>query len=79
LSFDEHELRLKVNQERASRVIAVSCTSTRPDKAAVVNRMVQLYVEDQSEEKLAHASRDQRTAKPPSSSVSSHFGSWYSA
>jgi hypothetical protein len=30
-----------------------------------VNRMVQLYVEDQSEEKLAHASRDQRTAKPP--------------
>jgi uncharacterized protein involved in exopolysaccharide biosynthesis len=73
LSFDEHELRLKVNQERASRVIAVSCTSTRPDKAAAVNRMVQLYVEDQSEEKLAHA--DQRTAKPPSSSVSSPFGS----
>jgi succinoglycan biosynthesis transport protein ExoP len=59
LSFDELERRLMVNQERRSRVITVSFTSTSPVKAAsVANRTAQLYVENQTKQKQAYLSQE---------------------
>jgi polysaccharide biosynthesis transport protein len=56
LSFDDLERRLKVKQERASRVIGVSFTSTNPEwAAAVANRVVQLYAEGQSAQRREYA------------------------
>ena len=58
LNFEELERRLNVYQERASHVIAVSFTSTSPEAAAAVaNRIAQLYVERQAEQKRAYAGR----------------------
>src|SRR5215471_1682306 len=60
LSFDEFVGRLKVQQERASRVIGVSFTSTSPDvAAATANRAVQLYVDGPNEQNSIFASRNQ--------------------
>jgi uncharacterized protein involved in exopolysaccharide biosynthesis/Mrp family chromosome partitioning ATPase len=50
---------LKVLQERTSRVISVSFTAKSPDKAAaIVNRVVQLYVSGQVEQKRAQANQE---------------------
>jgi succinoglycan biosynthesis transport protein ExoP len=47
--LDELDRGLKVIQERTSRVLSVSITANNPDQAAaVVNRVVQLYVDDQA-------------------------------
>lgn len=59
LSLDDLERYLRVGQERTSRVIGVSFTATDPKKAALIaNRVVQLYVESQSEQKRLLASRE---------------------
>jgi polysaccharide biosynthesis transport protein len=50
VSLEELERRLRVNQERRSRIIALRFTTSNPDQAAaVVNRAAQIYVEDQDE------------------------------
>ena len=55
LTFDGFERRLNVHQERGSFVIAVSFTSTSPERAAAAaNRTAQLYVESQAEQKRAN-------------------------
>ena len=55
LSFEDFERRLKVFQERSSRIIAVTFTSSDPGlAAAVANRAVDLFVESQTELKSAH-------------------------
>jgi succinoglycan biosynthesis transport protein ExoP len=55
LNFDDLERRLRVNQEGRSRIIAVSFTSTDPDTAmTIANRIAELYVEGQSEQKRAY-------------------------
>jgi succinoglycan biosynthesis transport protein ExoP len=57
--LDAFERNTKVIQERRSRVISVGFTSTSPQKAAAfANRIVQLYVDGQREQKQASASRD---------------------
>ncbi len=59
LSFDEIERRLKVMQERRSRVITVSFQWTSPEKAAAIaNRIVGLYVESQTDQQRAYTSRE---------------------
>jgi Mrp family chromosome partitioning ATPase/capsular polysaccharide biosynthesis protein len=59
LSIEELERNLKVYQERTSRIIAVSFTSTNPQRAAAVaNRTVQLYVDSQYEQKRTYLSRE---------------------
>ncbi len=51
-TLEELELNLKVYQERNSRVIAVTYTSTEPDKAAAIaNEVARLYVESQADRK----------------------------
>jgi succinoglycan biosynthesis transport protein ExoP len=51
-SLEELEMNLKVYKERASRVIAVTYTSTRPEKsAAIANQIARLYVESQADRK----------------------------
>jgi polysaccharide biosynthesis transport protein len=55
LNVDQLERRLKINQEGRSRIIAVRYTSTDPETAAIVaNRITELYVEGQSEQKRAY-------------------------
>jgi polysaccharide biosynthesis transport protein len=50
---------LKVGQERSSRIIGVSFTSTSAKRAAiVVNRVAQLYVESQRQQARGNASRE---------------------
>jgi uncharacterized protein involved in exopolysaccharide biosynthesis/Mrp family chromosome partitioning ATPase len=57
--LDAFERNTKVLQERRSRVISVGFTSTNPQKAAAfANRIVQLYVDGQREQKQASASRE---------------------
>jgi polysaccharide biosynthesis transport protein len=59
LSFDELERRVKVMQERRSRVITVSVQWTSPEKAAAIaNRIVEFYVESQTDQQRAFASRE---------------------
>jgi uncharacterized protein involved in exopolysaccharide biosynthesis/Mrp family chromosome partitioning ATPase len=59
LNFDQLERRLRINQERRSRIIAVSYTSVDADRAATVaNRTAELYVEGQIEQKRAYASSE---------------------
>jgi polysaccharide biosynthesis transport protein len=59
LTFDEFERRLNVHQERGSFVIAVSFTSTSPERAAAAaNRTAQLYVESQAEQKRAYTGHE---------------------
>ncbi|MBV9566496.1 MAG: AAA family ATPase [Hyphomicrobiales bacterium] len=51
-TLDDLERYLRVSQERTSRVIGVSYTSTDPAMAAAIaNRIVQLFVDGQSEQK----------------------------
>jgi polysaccharide biosynthesis transport protein len=51
-SLEELEQNLKVYQERNSRVIAVTYTSTSPEKsAAIANQVARLYVETQADRK----------------------------
>ncbi len=58
LTMRELQRRLKVFQEAGSHVIGVSFVSGQPaDSAAVVNRIVQLYVDHQQEEKRAATDR----------------------
>jgi uncharacterized protein involved in exopolysaccharide biosynthesis/Mrp family chromosome partitioning ATPase len=57
--LDELERQLKVMQERRSRVISVSFTATSPERAAaIVNRIVELHVGRQTEERRAQASQE---------------------
>jgi uncharacterized protein involved in exopolysaccharide biosynthesis/Mrp family chromosome partitioning ATPase len=57
--LDELERQLKVMQERRSRVISVSFTATSPERAAaIVNRIVELHVRRQTEERRAQASQE---------------------
>jgi succinoglycan biosynthesis transport protein ExoP len=57
LGLDDLERNLKVLQERRSRVITVSFTSTSPTRAAsIVNHIVQVYVDRQSEQQSAYLS-----------------------
>jgi succinoglycan biosynthesis transport protein ExoP len=57
LNVDELERRLRINQEGRSRIIAVSYTSTDPDTATTIaNRVAELYVGGQSQQKRAYAS-----------------------
>jgi succinoglycan biosynthesis transport protein ExoP len=57
--LDAFERNTKVMQERRSRVISVGFTSTSPQKAAAfANRIVQLYVDGQREQKQASATRE---------------------
>jgi polysaccharide biosynthesis transport protein len=59
LMFDELERRLKVLQERRSRVITISFQWTSPEKAAAIaNRIVELYVQSQTEEQRAYSTRE---------------------
>jgi polysaccharide biosynthesis transport protein len=52
------ERRLNIYQERGSHVIAVTFTSTNPTEAATAaNRVAELYVKSQGEQKRAYASR----------------------
>jgi uncharacterized protein involved in exopolysaccharide biosynthesis/Mrp family chromosome partitioning ATPase len=58
-TFDDLERYLRVSQERTSRVIGVSYTSTDPAiAAAIANRIVQLFVEGQSEQKREVTNRE---------------------
>ena len=58
VSVEELERRLRVNQERRSRIIAVRYTTSNPDQAAaVVNRAAQLYVDDLDERSRASSDR----------------------
>jgi succinoglycan biosynthesis transport protein ExoP len=55
LNVDGLERHLRINQEGRSRVIAVSYTSTDPEAArTIANRIAELYVEGQSEQKRAY-------------------------
>ena len=58
-TLDDLERYLRVSQERTSRVIGVSYTSTDPAMAAAIaNRIVQLFVDGQSEQKREIANRE---------------------
>jgi succinoglycan biosynthesis transport protein ExoP len=58
-SLEQFERNTKVIQERRSRVISVGYTSASPEKAAAfANRIVQLYVDDLTEQKQADAIRE---------------------
>jgi polysaccharide biosynthesis transport protein len=55
LNIDQLERRLRISQEGRSRIIAVMYTSTDPDAAAIVaNRVAELYVQGQSDQKRAY-------------------------
>lgn len=57
----ELERHLRVNQEGRSHVISVSYTSTDPDAASIIaNRVAELYVEGQSDQKRAYTSSELR-------------------
>jgi succinoglycan biosynthesis transport protein ExoP len=58
-SLDDLERYLRVSQERSSRVIGVNYTSTDPAlAAATANRIVQLFVDGQSQQKRDVANRE---------------------
>jgi capsular exopolysaccharide synthesis family protein len=58
-TLDDLERYLRVSQERSSRVIGISFTSTNPVAAAVIaNRIVQLFIDGQSEQKREAANRE---------------------
>ncbi|MGC1576872.1 MAG: Wzz/FepE/Etk N-terminal domain-containing protein [Beijerinckiaceae bacterium] len=58
-TLDDLERYLRVSQERTSRVIGVSYTSTDPTTAAAIaNRIVQLFVDGQSEQKREATNRE---------------------
>jgi succinoglycan biosynthesis transport protein ExoP len=59
LTFDEIDRRLKVMQERRSRVITISFQWTSPEKAAAIaNRIVGLYVQSHTEQQRAYGVRE---------------------
>jgi polysaccharide biosynthesis transport protein len=59
LTYDELDRSLKVMQERRSRVITISFQWTSPEKAAAIaNRIVELYVQNQSEQQRAYSIRE---------------------
>lgn len=56
LTFDDLERRLKVMQERRSRVITISFQWTSPEAAAAIaNQVVELYVSSLSEQQRAYS------------------------
>ena len=58
-TLDDFERYLRVSQERTSRVIGVSYTSTDPaTAAAIANRVVQLFVDGQREQKREVTTRE---------------------
>ncbi len=58
-TLDDLERYLRVSQERTSRVIGVNYTSTDPVTAAgIANRIVQLFVDGQSEQKREVTNRE---------------------
>jgi Mrp family chromosome partitioning ATPase/capsular polysaccharide biosynthesis protein len=59
LTLEDLERHLHIAQERTSRVIGVSYTSTSSTEAALIaNRIVQLYIENQRRQKQEFASRE---------------------
>jgi succinoglycan biosynthesis transport protein ExoP len=59
LDVDELERRLRINQEGRSHIVAVSYTSTDPERATTIaNRIAELYVKSQSEQKRAYSSSE---------------------
>ncbi|MDX8457089.1 Wzz/FepE/Etk N-terminal domain-containing protein [Mesorhizobium sp. VK9D] len=59
LTFDDLQRRLQVLQERRSRVIDVTFQWTTPQKAAdIVNRTVQLYVQNSAEQQRAYSTNE---------------------
>jgi succinoglycan biosynthesis transport protein ExoP len=59
LNIDEIKRHLNINQEGRSRIIAVRYTTTDPDTAAAIaNRIAELYVDGQSEQKHAYTSAE---------------------
>ena len=57
--LEELERGIRVNQERRSRVISIAFTSTSPESsAAFANRIVELYVDSQIEQKQGDARRE---------------------
>jgi succinoglycan biosynthesis transport protein ExoP len=57
--LDELQQRVKVLQERRSRVISVSVTATSPGRAATIaNRIVELHIASQTGEKRSQASAE---------------------
>jgi len=57
--LDELERRLKVMQERRSRVISVTFTATDPERAATIaNRVVELHINHQTDEKRVQARQE---------------------
>lgn len=55
MTIDEFAKNLKINQELTSRIIAIRYISKDPEEAAaVVNRIVRFYLENQSERKKAY-------------------------
>jgi polysaccharide biosynthesis transport protein len=58
VGIDELERRLRVNQERRSRIIALRFTGSNPEQtAAIVNRAAQLYVQELDERSRATSDR----------------------
>jgi len=59
LNADQLERHLRINQEGRSHVIAVNYTSTDAEAARIIaNRVAELYVEGQSEQKRAYTSSE---------------------
>jgi succinoglycan biosynthesis transport protein ExoP len=59
LTFDDLQRRLQVLQERRSRVINVTFQWTSPEKAAdIVNRIVELYVQSNTEQQRAYITNE---------------------
>lgn len=59
LDIDDLERRLRVSQEGRSRVITIRYTSRSPEVAAIVaNKVVQLYIDGQSEQHWEYTSRE---------------------
>jgi capsular polysaccharide biosynthesis protein len=59
LTFDDLQRRLQVLQERRSRVINVTFQWTSPEKAAdIVNRIVELYVQSNTEQQRAYSASE---------------------
>jgi uncharacterized protein involved in exopolysaccharide biosynthesis/Mrp family chromosome partitioning ATPase len=57
--LEELERGTRVNQERRSRVITVAFTSPIPEKAAAfANRIVQVHIDNQSEQKRGHTGEE---------------------
>jgi polysaccharide biosynthesis transport protein len=72
LTFDELDRRLKVMQERRSRVIAISFQWTNAEQAATIaNRIVGLYVESQTEQQQVYNIREMARVEARISAVRS--------